>query len=87
MITIRVDDRVASWSNKTEVWTSDDKDFAQELNLWLPDPDEVAVSDVYRKGGMEKIVLQPLKEVFKNDLKIISLVVPPIADELEEIVQ
>ena len=80
MIIIEYKGLTASWSSKSEEWSSTDEDFAEVLNRSLPEDDDIAVSTPFKTGGMDKIVLDAAKEVLGKMLKVVAFL-PNLAPE------
>ena len=72
MIMIEYKGLQASWSSKSGRWASTNKKFMEVLNGCLPDEDDISADTPFRIGGIDKIVLDKVKEVFGKVLKVIA---------------
>ncbi len=86
MIAIKYGSLFASWSSKSEVWESDDKEFAEFMNELLPDEDDISVSTYFKIGGMDKLVLDSAKKVLGKKLKVIAFHPTPAPEEIAGVV-
>lgn len=72
MVMIEYKGLQASWSSKSQKWTSTDEQFAKVLNRNLPNKNEITVDIPFRIGGMDKIVLDKIKELLGKALKVVA---------------
>lgn len=86
MIAIEYKGLQASWSSKSEKWTSTNGPFAEMLNRYLPDDDDFDTSIPFRVGGMDKVVLDKIKSLLGKALKIVAFFPTPTPEEQEGIV-
>jgi len=72
----------ATWSSKSEKWTSTDKNFVAILNQNLPDNEELDYDVPFRTGGMDKLVLDEIKKPLGKALNVIAFFpTPPPAEQ------
>lgn len=86
MISIEYKGLQATWSSKSGVWVSSDKGFTILLNLYLPEEDDIDASTPFRIGGIDKVVLDKVKEFLGKALRVVAFFPSPAPAEQEGVV-
>ena len=83
MIAIEYRGLQASWSSKSGRWVSTNKKFMEVLNGCLPDEDDISADTPFRIGGIDKVVLELVKNLFGKALKVIAFYPNAAPEEVE----
>lgn len=83
MIAIEYKGSQATWSSKSQKWTSTNQAFTELLNRYLPDEDDLDAGVAFRVGGLDKIVLDEIKKLLGKALRVIAFFPSPAPAEKE----